>query len=85
MKNDYKEFVSERFSRPVSAYDDGKKDYVIAQVLSEYIKSYSIRANGIKGYDEIKYTSTANKGGINIVIFNPESIRGEKIWVELKI
>lgn len=84
MKKAYKEFVSEHFSKPVSSYDS-KKEYVITQVISEYIKSYSIRKDAVKGYDGIKYTSSANKGGVNIVIFNPESIKVEKISKELKI
>jgi hypothetical protein len=55
-----KRYVSYWFSMPVQHYE--KEDYIPTQYIASYIES--------KGFDAIKYESSLNPGGSNIVIFN---------------
>lgn len=58
------------FQRPTSR---GNKDYLITQYISEYIRR--------KGYDGIRYSSSLNRPGINVCLFNPDDCLFIKSYV----
>ena len=75
----YKSFLLElekELSKPLRRYDS-ELDYLPSQYLCEFIKS--------KGYDGVEYSSSLNKGGINLAIFNDTKLEfAEKKVVEIK-
>lgn len=72
-----KEVLKINFSKPISG-NTTQTDYMITQCITEYIKNYCKDADD-KSFDGIKYYSSANRGGYNIVIFQPSIIAIKKI------
>jgi RES domain-containing protein len=62
--NDYLKIIDDDFSRPVKV--GHTDDYCFTQYIAGFIKR--------KGYDGVKYTSSLNKNGYNITIFDPDKM-----------
>lgn len=67
-----KNVLNEKFSKPVSG-SNSDLDYLVTQCIAEYIRDYDKTIDG-KPYDGIAYESSANKGGRNFLIFEPENM-----------
>lgn len=62
--NDYLEIIDKEFSKPVEV--GCTDDYCFTQYIARFIKR--------KGYDGVKYTSSLNRNGYNITIFDPNKV-----------
>lgn len=68
--NSYRKIINENFSKPISL-KNSDIDYLPTQAIAEYVKN--------KEYDGIKYSSSINKNGHNIVIFDANKMENIEI------
>ncbi|CAM3751520.1 RES family NAD+ phosphorylase [Marinicrinis lubricantis] len=60
---DYRTTLDNEFSKPINP-NTSESDYLLTQIIAEYIKN--------KGIAGIKYSSSVNDDGYNIVVFDPK-------------
>ncbi|MBV4447452.1 RES family NAD+ phosphorylase [Clostridium tyrobutyricum] len=72
VENRLKKAISRKFSQPVSG-NKSELEYLVTQCITEYIRDYDKTFNG-KSYDGIRYASSVNEDGYNILIFNPDKM-----------
>lgn len=71
-ENSYRKIIDENFSKPVSL-NNHESDYLITQCIAKYIRDNTTTNDG-KKFNGIKYSSSADIDGYNIVIFNPDKV-----------
>ncbi len=71
--NEARRKIGNLFSRPISQKAK-EEEYLITQCITEYIRDY-LKNDNDKKYDGIKYASSADKYGFNVVIFNPNFMK----------
>ncbi|WP_404591986.1 RES family NAD+ phosphorylase [Paenibacillus sp. RC73] len=64
--NSFRRIINERFSTPIN-YENPVLEYLPTQVIAIYVKD-------VMEYDGIKYQSSINKDGYNIVLFDDDDM-----------
>lgn len=76
-KHSFRKCLDNYFSRPISNKEN-LLHYLPTQCIAEFVRDYLKNGNN-KQYDGIKYSSSVDKDGYNVVVFNPCNIKIESM------